>query len=221
MRRSAARRRMVSRSPGRRRIVIRSRAGPLLDGMGIKSANCESSNARMAISASADSDICRCAATAANKRFSCDVGRAVIEGTVDCKAPSFTAPNLELQQNADTSLSCHHSNNNPITLLDPKSLLLRSTTLDLHIARMKASFVFEFHCFFQRNSLRQRGILPVRQQRIRRLPGQLRTIRWRKCPPETGHSLSCRLFRGYRSSLHRAMGPKGYRGIYKSGAGFG
>ena len=50
--------------------------------------------ARMAISASVDSDICRLAATAANKRFSSGVGRAVIDGAVDFKALSFTARQL-------------------------------------------------------------------------------------------------------------------------------
>ena len=145
---------MASRSPGRRRIVIRSRAGPLLDGLGSKSGDCESSHARMAISASVDSDICRWAATAANKRFSCGVGRAVIDGAVDFKAPSFTARNPELLQNADTSLSCHHSNNDPATLLDPKSLLIRSANSDLYIARITECFGLEFRVFFQRNSPR-------------------------------------------------------------------
>jgi hypothetical protein len=77
----------------------------------------------MAISASAVSDICRWTATAANMRFSSGVGRAVIVGAVDFEAPTFIARNSELQQNADTSLSCHHSNNDPSTLVDPKSLL--------------------------------------------------------------------------------------------------
>lgn len=103
--------------------MIRSRAGPLPDGLGGKSGDCELSQARMAISASVDSDTCRWAATAANKRFSCGVGRAVIDGAVDFKEPTFTARKPELQQNADTSLSCHHSNNDPTALLYPKSLL--------------------------------------------------------------------------------------------------
>jgi len=75
----------------------------------------------MAISARVDSDMCRWRASAANLRFSCGVGRAVIVGAIDFKAPSFTAHNPELQQNADTSLSCHHSNQDPTTPLDPKS----------------------------------------------------------------------------------------------------
>jgi hypothetical protein len=73
----------------------------------------------------------------------------VIVGAVDFKAPSFTARNLELQQNADTSLSCHHSNQDPTTLLDPKSLLIRSADLNLYIARITERFVFEFRCFFR------------------------------------------------------------------------
>jgi hypothetical protein len=109
MRRSAARWRMASRSPGRRRIVIRSTAGPL-DLFAGKSGMSESSKARIAMSASVDSDICRLAATAANNRFSWGVGRAVIDGAVDLGAPSFTAREPVLRQIADTSLSCHHSN---------------------------------------------------------------------------------------------------------------
>jgi hypothetical protein len=53
------------------------------------------------------------AATAANKRFSRGVGRAVIDGAVDFEAPSFTAHQPVLLQIADTSLSCYHSNNDP------------------------------------------------------------------------------------------------------------
>jgi hypothetical protein len=90
MRRSAARCRIASRSPGRRRIVIRSTAGPL-DLFAGKSRMSESSKARMEMSASVDSDICRLAAIAANKRFSSGVGRAVIDGAVDLRVPSFTA----------------------------------------------------------------------------------------------------------------------------------
>jgi hypothetical protein len=82
----------------------------------------------MAISASADSDICRWAATAANKCFSCGVGRAVIVEVVEFKAPSFTARNLGLQQNADTSLSCHHSKNHLTTLLDNSSALASTSS---------------------------------------------------------------------------------------------
>jgi hypothetical protein len=77
----------------------------------------------MAISASVDSDTCRLAATAANRRFSCGVGRAVIDGAVAFEAPSFSARQSVLLQIADTSLSCHHSNNDPTTDLDPKALL--------------------------------------------------------------------------------------------------
>ncbi len=79
----------------------------------------------MAISASVDSDTCRFAATSANERFSCGVGRAVIDGAVDFEAPSFTARQPVLLQIADTSLSCHHSNNDPTTLLDLNNRLVR------------------------------------------------------------------------------------------------
>ena len=114
MRPSAARCRMASRSPGRRRIVIRSRAGPLPGGRDSNSRDCASSHARMAIRASVDSDMCRRAAISANTRFSCGVGRAVIVGAADLKTPSFTAHQPKLLQNADASLSCHQSNTTPI-----------------------------------------------------------------------------------------------------------
>src|SRR5208283_1662687 len=130
MRRSPARRRMASRSPGRRRIVIRSVAGSLLDVRAGKSGTSEASNVRMAISASVDSDTRNFAATSANERFSCGVGRAVIDGAVDFRALSFTARQHLLRQNADTSLSCRrHSNTDPTTLLDVSddSVLIAST----------------------------------------------------------------------------------------------
>ena len=78
----------------------------------------------MAISASVDSDTCRRAATAANRRFSCGVGRAVIDGAVAFEAPSPTARQPVLLQIADTSLSCPHSNNDPTTDFGSKSLLI-------------------------------------------------------------------------------------------------
>src|SRR5580658_3512478 len=135
MRRSAARCRMASRSPGRRRIVIRSRAGPLLDGLGGKSGAWESSNARIAIRASVDSDTCRWAATAANRRFSCGVGRAVIDGALAFAAPSFTARQPVLLQIADTSLSCHHSNTDPTTDLNPNFLLISDPPIRTYTLR--------------------------------------------------------------------------------------
>src|SRR5579862_6633160 len=118
MRRSAARFRMASRSPGRRRIVIRSTARSLLDVRGGKSGTSETSNVRMTISASVGSDTRSFAATSVNARFSCGVGRAVIDGAVDFRALSFTARHRLLRQNADTSLSCLHSNTDPTTLQD-------------------------------------------------------------------------------------------------------
>ncbi len=83
-----------------------------LCGLHIVASWLESSNSRIATNASADSDIWRPAAIAANRRFSSAVGRAVIEGAV-FKAPSFTARQRLLRQNADSSLSCRHSNNDP------------------------------------------------------------------------------------------------------------
>ncbi len=118
MRRSAASSRIADRSPGRRRIVIRSMAGSLLDVRGGKAHTSESSNVRMAIRARADSDTCSFTATSANRRFSSGVGRAVIDGAVNLGAPSFTAHEPVLRQIADTSLSCHHSHTDPTTLLD-------------------------------------------------------------------------------------------------------
>jgi hypothetical protein len=64
---------MASRSPGRRRIVIRSVAGSLLDVLAGKSGTSEASKVRMAISASVDSDTRNFAATSANERFSCPI----------------------------------------------------------------------------------------------------------------------------------------------------
>jgi hypothetical protein len=87
------------------------------------------SNVRIAISASVDSDTRNFAATSANERFSCGVGRTVIDGAVDFRALSFTARQRLLRQNADTSLSCLHSNTDPTTLLDVSddSVLIAST----------------------------------------------------------------------------------------------
>jgi len=89
----------------------------------------------MAISASVDSDICGCAAIAANKRFSSGVGRAVIDGAIDFRAPSFTARQSELLQIADTSLSCHHSNNDPTTLIIPKRFLISDPPIRTYTMR--------------------------------------------------------------------------------------
>ena len=44
----------------------------------------------------------------------------MIDGAVDLRVPSFTAREPVLRQIADTSLSCHHSNTDPTTLLDVK-----------------------------------------------------------------------------------------------------
>ena len=92
--------------------------GTALDVFARKPGTSESISERMAISASVDSDSCRFAAIAANRRFSCGVGRAVIDGAVAFEGPSFAACQSVLLQIADTSLSCHHSNNDPTTLLN-------------------------------------------------------------------------------------------------------
>src|ERR1700683_675511 len=131
MRRSGARFRIASRSPGRRRIVIRSTAGSVLAVRVGWSRISEPSKLRMAISASVDSDNCSFAAISANARFSAGVGRAVIDGAIDFRVPSFTAREPKLRQNADTLLSCHHSNtdNNDLartTLLDLSNLFPRT-----------------------------------------------------------------------------------------------
>jgi hypothetical protein len=47
----------------------------------------------------------------------------VIVGAFNFAAPTFIARNTELQQNADTPLSCHHSNNDLETIVvEPKFL---------------------------------------------------------------------------------------------------
>jgi hypothetical protein len=120
--------------------VIRSKAGLLLDGLAGKSGTFESSSARMAISAKVDSDTCRWAATAANSRFSGGVGRAVIDGAVAFEAPLFTARQSVLLQIADTSPSCHHSNNDPTTELDPMPLPISDPPIRTYTLRELLSF---------------------------------------------------------------------------------
>jgi len=61
----------------------------------------------MAINASADSEIPREAASAVKRSFSCNVGRAVIEARRAEITSPLTVCAPSLQQNADTSLSCH------------------------------------------------------------------------------------------------------------------
>jgi hypothetical protein len=127
--------------------------------LGGKSGDWESSNARMAIRASVDSDTCRWAATAANRRFSCGVGRAVIDGALALAAPSFTARQPVLLQIADTSLSCHHSNNDPTTDLDPMSLLQSHPLIRTYnIARITERLWGEFRGFFSETRPDQRDV---------------------------------------------------------------
>ena len=133
---------------------MRSTAGPLFDGLGGKSDVWESSNARMAIRASVDSDTCRWAATAANKRLSCGVGRAVIDGAVAFAAPSFTARQPVLLHIADTSLSCHHSNNDPTTLPDLKSLPISNPPIRTYtLAKLLSVCALSFAVFFSETRL--------------------------------------------------------------------
>jgi hypothetical protein len=145
MRRSAARCRMASRSPGRRRMVIRSRAGPLLDGLGGKSGAWESSNARMAISASVDSDTCRWAATALllRRRTRRDRRPSRFRGAVVHCSPICVAANRghfailsSLQYRPDNS---------------PRSKIFahfRSADTDLYIARITESLWGGFRGIF-------------------------------------------------------------------------
>jgi hypothetical protein len=71
----------------------------------------DSSTARIAVNASVASDTPQCAASSAKRRFSSGVGRAVIDGVRDVVVLLLTRAPL-VQQNADTSLSCHHNNTN-------------------------------------------------------------------------------------------------------------
>jgi hypothetical protein len=77
----------------------------------------DSNTARMAIRARADSEMPRLAANSANCSFSVGVGRAVIEGLREVGMLLLTRKTSFVQQNADTSLSCHHNNTNPKTCL--------------------------------------------------------------------------------------------------------
>src|ERR1700683_1081769 len=85
MPRCAARCAIDSRSPGRKRMVIRSVAGPRA-GAGAASRNGAASGSRtlrIAIIASADSERPDAVASVANRAFSAAEGRAVIEGRDD------------------------------------------------------------------------------------------------------------------------------------------
>ena len=64
----------------------------------------------MAISANADSEMPLLAATCANRSFSAGVGRAVMDGMRAVGLLLFTRHAPLVQQNADTSLSCHPNN---------------------------------------------------------------------------------------------------------------
>ena len=66
----------------------------------------------MAIRASADSEMPRETANSAKRCFSTRVGRAVMDGWLDEVVLLFTGRDPLVQQNADTSLSCHQNNTN-------------------------------------------------------------------------------------------------------------
>ena len=104
---------MARPSPGRNRIVMRSVAArPPESGTRVLTEGpFDSSMARMAVNASIDSDTPHCAASSAKRRFSSGVGRAVIDGARDVDVLLLTRAPL-VQQNADTSLSCHHNDTN-------------------------------------------------------------------------------------------------------------
>ena len=102
----------------------------------------------MAISASVDSDTRSFAATSANERFSCGVGRAVIDGAFDFSVLSVTARQRLLRQNADTSLSCLHSNTDPTTLPDVSddSVLIASTNSLRPVRILSRRRTYEAQC---------------------------------------------------------------------------
>ena len=107
----------------------------------------------MAISASVDSDTRSFAATSANERFSFGVGLAVIDGAVDFSLLSVIARHL--RQNADTSLSCPHSNTDPTALLDVSddSVVLIASTNSLRPVRiLTRRRAFEDECWVERSN---------------------------------------------------------------------
>ena len=70
----------------------------------------DSSKARMAISANADSEIPLLAANCTKRSFSASAGRAVMDGLRGVGMLLLTRNVPLVQQNADTSLSCHQNN---------------------------------------------------------------------------------------------------------------
>ena len=105
MPRCEARRAIDSPSPGRKRMVIRSVAGPRA-GAGIDSRNGAASGSRtwrIAIIASADSERPDAVASVAKRAFSAGEGRAVIEGRDDL-AERQVMTEATSAASADTSL---------------------------------------------------------------------------------------------------------------------
>ena len=110
MPRCSARRAIDSPSPGRKRMVIRSVAGPRA---GADTDPCDgpasgSRTLRIAIIASVDSETPDTAASVANRAFSAAEGRAVIERRDDL-AERCVITSAACAAIADTSLSCPQS----------------------------------------------------------------------------------------------------------------
>jgi hypothetical protein len=114
MPRCAARRAIDSPSPGRKRMVIRSVAGPRA-GADTDPHNGAASGARtlrIAIIASADSERPDAVASVAKRAFSAAEGRAVIEGSDELAERQVMSEGASAAS-ADTSLSCRQSNFQP------------------------------------------------------------------------------------------------------------
>src|ERR1700733_3868808 len=121
MPRCAARRAIDSPSPGRKRMVIRSVAGPRA-GAGTESRSGAASGSRtlrIAIIASADSETPDAEASVAKRAFSIAVGRAVIEGGDDL-AERQVMTKAARAASADTSLSCRQSDFQPQNVLSER-----------------------------------------------------------------------------------------------------
>src|SRR5579863_2516833 len=121
MPRCAARRAIDSPSPGRKRMVIRSVAGPRA-GAGTDPHNGGASRSRtlrIAIIASADSETPDAAASVAKRAFSATEGRAVIESRDDL-AERQVITKAARAAIADTPLSCRQSNFQPQNVLSER-----------------------------------------------------------------------------------------------------
>ena len=128
MPRCVARRASDSPSPGRKRMVIRSVAGPCA-GAGTDSRNGAASGSRtlrIAIIASADYERPDAVASVAKRAFSAADGRTVIEGSGDL-AERQVMTEATSAAIADTPLSCRQSDfQAQITLSERKSVALET-----------------------------------------------------------------------------------------------